>query len=511
MIGVALSRRRGEFMRFASEHLMCFEEIVDWDSAVGSSSSSEQKYDAIITDGEHCQIDGLPVIDIAGGDLDECLKEYSRDLPKQDVSQQKLRGILIRYFDELHKVPVRCTFDTCSMLLAEEDGVKDEVVAPMVFDSPIADTTSNTSKPAQLFEDEDIEIDLTSLPLAEQEPVVQPTFQQEPQQVEMPAPTVSQFPPQQFAAQQQFSPQQQFQPQQFSTQQQISAPSFGLQAQPQFGMMQTTQASFIEGRQQTQSIRRSQAVMSVRKSNTQHKKFQVPIYTFSSVTHKAGVTTVAYSLAAALAAQQPEARVLYLDLNLGNPNYISSLLNLNPNSDACVKTIMQLNETDFMQNLTFLTETVEISQIPFSMISLGQLSLLEKRSFANADYSYFIETLYNSFDVVLVDLGELQATLPYQASVLHMNSAKHFVVADCSDSKLINMFICMAQQLTFNYEVIVNKNIPQAGSFLLNQRLRRAPFASISLHRNVNRYFTGQLSIIDTALFAELSQIGGKL
>lgn len=498
MIGVVLSSRRSEFYKYASETVLDFEEIMD---PVGASDKS--RYEQVFTD-EPLEGYPCPVVDISSGDLAEHFSAFSRDVPTPGLSEAYLAGVFDLCYEEIMK-PIRLMLKECKIISSQHQPsiVEDTHVTPIIIEpceeSAVlkqASSTDDISELDDLFSD-----DQQELSIAPQE-VSQATQTPTPPQAVQ---SGSRFiPPVRSVSQ--VIPQMQQQTQQFiQPMQQPSMPAYGSQ------LSYSPQSSFMTGRTPVQTVRKSSAVMSVRGKSSPTKKFQVPIYTFSSLTHKAGVTTVAFSLATALAAQQPGARVLYLDLNLSNPNSVATMLSLNPLSDATIKTIMPLSETDFMQNIAFLTETVDVSQIPFSVISVGQLSLLEKRSFASIDYSYFLESLYNCFDIVLVDLGELQATLPYQAHILNMHSAKHFVVADGSESRSVNAFLVMVQQLTFNFEVVINKNVPQAGTFVLNQQLRRMPFATLSFHRNISRYLTGQLPIQGTALFTELADMGGKL
>lgn len=241
------------------------------------------------------------------------------------------------------------------------------------------------------------------------------------------------------------------------------------------------------------------------------KLFQVPVFTFCGLTDKSGVSTLTISLAASLALSNPSARVLYLDLDMSNPNYMLNFMNLNPDTDASVKTIIQLSETEFMQNISLLTETITISQATLSLITWGQTSFQEKRMLASQDFNFFLNTICNSFDIILVDLGKFQSTLEYQLTLLRSNSAKHILLADGSTNRNVNVFIQLAKQLPCSFEVVINKDVPQAGSFAIRQQLRQSPIASVGLHRNIERYLNNQMPLQGTSFESDLLNLGGKL
>lgn len=90
-------------------------------------------------------------------------------------------------------------------------------------------------------------------------------------------------------------------------------------------------------------------------------------------------------------------------------------------------------------------------------------------------------------------------------------STKHFIIADGSTSRNVSTFIQLASQLPYNFEVIINKNVPQSGSFAITQQLRQNPIATVGYYRNIDRILTDQLPMQGTALFTELCELGGKL
>ena len=271
---------------------------------------------------------------------------------------------------------------------------------------------------------------------------------------------------------------------------------------------------FVQKPKQTQPVRRTSLQPgSIRvRGFTQRKKiFQVPVFTFNSLTDKTGTTTLTAALAVAMAIQQPSAKILYLDLDMSNPNYLLEMWNRNPGTDASVKTIAGLAEADFEQNISLLSETISVSQAVFSLITWGQTTFVEKRILAAQDFNLFINIIYNSFDLILVDMGKLQSTLDYQMKMLMSTSTKHFIIADGSTSRNVSTFIQLASQLPYNFEVIINKNVPQSGSFAITQQLRQNPIATVGYYRNIDRILTDQLPMQGTALFTELCELGGKL
>lgn len=240
-------------------------------------------------------------------------------------------------------------------------------------------------------------------------------------------------------------------------------------------------------------------------------RFGAPVLTFSSLTDKAGVSMIAFMLAKTLALQDENKKILYLDLNISNPNSILNLLQLNPDTDAAVVKIASIQELDFMSNISLLTEVVPVADCTISVITLGEASLGQKSRMVRANFTQFITTISNCFDAVLVDLGRYQATFPYQDCIYRMPSAKHVLIADGSSTRMVNGFIREVCELPYHFELVVNKYTSHVGTFSFSKQLKREPLGAVSVHRNLEAIMTERIPFEGTALQSQLSSIGGAL
>lgn len=454
MIGVVLTKRREEFYKLASKYVLQFEEIFDISDAETLCS-----YEKIYTDGPAIPAGPFLVTDISSVDLRTIFIES----PLVDVGVLLKQAYLRYTFEKLQNairvesISFSCTFEEPS-IVDESTQIK---IKPVILDKVQANSVIDK-------------------PVFEKEPTVD--FQDI------------------------------FNSDESETVQELEQESAFINDPPSSKVYPTD--LFVQKPKQTQPVRRTSLQPgSIRvRGFTQRKKiFQVPVFTFNSLTDKTGTTTLTAALAVAMAIQQPSAKILYLDLDMSNPNYLLEMWNRNPGTDASVKTIAGLAEADFEQNISLLSETISVSQAVFSLITWGQTTFVEKRMLAAQDFNLFINIIYNSFDLILVDMGKLQSTLDYQMKMLMSTSTKHFLIADGSTSRNVSTFIQLARQLPYNFEVIVNKNVPQSGSFAITQQLRQNPIATIGYYRNIDRILTDQLPMQGTALFNELCELGGKL
>lgn len=248
-----------------------------------------------------------------------------------------------------------------------------------------------------------------------------------------------------------------------------------------------------------------------RKGSAPTKRVGTPIHIFSSLTDKAGTTTVAFLLAKALVCQNPDLRVIYLDLNISNPNTIAGLLNFVDNEGASIINIVTATEIDFSANLSLLTTTIAVENSSFSMITFGDATFRQKTTLSTIDYTQFLNILADNFDVVLVDIGKLQGTLPYQQILMQTTNANHILVADGSSIRAVNSFIASTRDLMFNYEIVVNKSVPAVGTFLFDKNLHVSPLAVIGQHNNTIRFITDAMQFNGTAIQNDLFKLGGAL
>lgn len=529
MIGVILHNRRKEFLEFACHNLIEYEEILD------SSNIDSSRYEIIFTDALTDKTDeSIPLFKQLQPDLAESLSDFILS-PVKSISKD-MSGIAssFLYFNYLtHTCTTYYSENIFDELFIELDKESKEPV-PLVVEHTVVDVSRFS----------DVEEDISDIDISRDLSVIEPQRSQQSYQQLSPSqldqqyfksqnfPSLSKqsfnsqdFQSTQLLNQQSFVQQnfQSFQP--VNQQQPINQPISRQQSQTIFDIAGSagyvTPNSYISQSQMPQqpinrfmptNTRKTSVSALVRANGFSTKKaFRIPVFVFSSLTPKAGMSSIVFLLSSILAGQQGSSRVLYLDLNMSNPNYILNLLNLNQETDASVRSLLSLTESDFIQNMSFLTETVMIDQTSFSLITLGRVQLAERMMLASLNFSGMLETIQNSFDIILVDMGQIQATLPYQMSMLTAPTVKNIVVADGSDSRLVRSFIDLARQLTCNYEIIINKNMAQSGSFMIMQQLRQQPLAVVNFHRNINRYLTGQLLFQDSALYNELSMLGGKL
>lgn len=248
-----------------------------------------------------------------------------------------------------------------------------------------------------------------------------------------------------------------------------------------------------------------------RKGTAPSRKISTSIHIFSSLTDKAGTTTVAFLLAKAMVCQNLNLRVVYLDLNISNPNTIANILGYVDNEGASIINIATATEIDFSANLSLLTTTVAAENSSFSMITFGDATFRQKTTFSTIDYTQFLNILADNFDVVLVDIGKLQGTLPYQQLLMQATNATHILVADGSSARAVNSFIASTRDLIFSYEIVVNKSVPAVGTFLFDKNLHISPLAVIGQHNNTMRFITDAMQFSGTAMQNELFKLGGAL
>lgn len=465
MIGVILSKRREEFYNFIVKHPMDVTEIFD----VTNTSSLEQ-FETIYSDGPVDLTGPFSVVDISKGEFQDIFQNLQAINQNNDLEPVCIQRTFAKYQQSLlSDIPDISISDIVEQVSAPAPKEHDEVQPILIEDAGIMQAES--AKETIELGDNDLD-NLFSRPEPKSAP--EPLFSRAPEPEHEPA----------------------------EEKQQIT---FRSALEPATRRAPTTNLFSSK----PQVVKRTGA-LHVCASKGQ-KKFNVPIFTFCSLTDKAGVSTLTASLAATLSLQNPETRVLYLDLDMSNPNYLQALCGINPSTDASVKTIVSLSENDFIDNISLLTETVDVSQGIFSVITWGKTTFTEKRMLASQDFNYFLNTVYNSFDIVLVDLGKLQSTLDYQMTLLQSPSSKHFMIADGSSQRTISTFVQEAQQLPYNFEIIINKNLPRSGSFIITRQLRQEPVASISLHNNIDRILTNQYPLSVTALYTELCALGGRL
>lgn len=467
MIGVILSKRREEFYNFTLNHPIDVAEIFD----VTDTSSLDQ-FEIIYSDGPVDLTGPFSVVDISKGEFQDIFKDLQVIDRNNELKPFCIQRTFAKYQQSLlSDIPDINISDIAEQDLEPISEEHAEVQPILIEDAGIVQTES--TKETIDLKDNDLD-NLFSRP--ESKPSPEPLFTREPEPEPEPKPV--------------------------EDKQQIT---FRSALEPETRRASTTDLFSSK----PQVVKRTGS-LHVCASKSQ-KKFNVPIFTFCSLTDKAGVSTLTASLAAALSLQNPETRILYLDLDMSNPNYLQALCGINPSTDASVKTIVSLSENDFIDNISLLTETVDVSQGIFYVITWGMTTFTEKRMLAAQDFNYFLNTVYNSFDIVLVDLGKLQSTLDYQMTLLHSPSSKHFMIADGSSQRTINTFVQEAQQLPYNFEIVINKNLPRSGSFIINRQLRQEPVASISLHNNIDRILTNQYPLSGTALYTELCALGGRL
>lgn len=238
------------------------------------------------------------------------------------------------------------------------------------------------------------------------------------------------------------------------------------------------------------------------------KRFGAAVIAFSSLTDKAGVSSVSFMFAKALALQSPEKRILYLDLNISNPNSILNLLQLNTDTDASIVKIATTSEIDFINNISLLTETVPVSDCSMSLITFGEATLMQKSQLIQMDFGQLLIALADCFDTVVVDLGRFLPTAPYQQKVFEMSRVKTIMVADGSTSRVVTSFIKQVKELPFHFDVIVNKYTPSVGTFTFTKELAIAPPETVTAHRNMEALISERIPFEGTALQVQLNKIG---
>lgn len=547
MIGVFLTRRRREFLEFVSHNPIDYQEILDV-----SDTNSLSLYEAIYADGSAIFAEPFSVIDISAGDFYEVFAKYiKKHKPEKIYPEELFYSALFYYYKQtqcgclqtfippvqdthatfenkstelpIHKVSVEKTSQ-------DEDALSslvDDVDAKPNFHADLTKTNLHASlekppipEPVPIQNDEQV---------IEEQPMQSHVFTENPQ------PQKQQFqarqPMSQGYSQQEYGyvppnsqtvnpyDYQQPQPQPVQGyggyQQPIGINPFGTPITP---AMQIAPAGYnpLTVQQpappaQRMPVRTGGVPQVRRRGSGTHKRIGAPIITFSSLTDKAGTTTVAYLLAKAMASNSPDMKIIYLDLNISNPNTIANLLGTCGCTDASIVNIATSNEIDFASNLSILTDTIAAGEGSFSMITFGEATFRQKTGFSAIDYNQFLAILADNFDLVLADIGKLQGTMPYQQLLLSSNNAKHILVADGSSVRLVNNFISNAQGLLHGFEIVVNKSAPAVGTFTFSRVMHITPLAAIGYHNNTARFITDAMSFDGTALQHELCMLGGAL
>lgn len=495
MIGMILTRRREEFLKFTCSHIVEYEEILDTMDAETFS-----RFEAVYSDAPTELVGAFQVIEIKDEPFEEILANYILGPAKQ---QQKSPSSCLYVFDYFYKYLLR-GFSPVQMFTILPEEVK---AAPAVAETvhiPIQhiEKTDNSIF-AEPFEEEVPEdIQITEEPLAVDEQT-ETIWVKEPVEISTPTifPEESMPPPPPPPPAPTSTPLIPTEP--FSYQPAEETSFFGT-VLPPATVVTPASKPVVRGRSSVGSVR-------PKGLKSKGKIFQIPITTFSSLTDKTGTSTISYLVAQTLADQHPESKIVYVDLNLSNPNSISRMIGLNPDTDAAITTIAGLSQDDFINNIALLTEVIEMGGSSISVITFGQATFAQKRVIANANFEQLLTSLANSFDMVIVDLGKLQSTLSYQLNLLNSHIARHVLLADGSDSRMIRTFISSAQELPRNFEIVVNKYTAQAGVFTINQTLHMQPIMNIGYHRNVDAFVSGRLQIEGTAMYNELSKLGGIL
>lgn len=447
LIGVWLTARRDEFYSYIKKHLINFEEIID-----PTDIHTIRGYDVILTDMPGLFGGIVPVLAVSDEPFSTILKPFEQGVCHLGEPSEVLYNAADRVFNAL-----RVSLDFPDFI----DNTPPKISKP---ESVIVQHKSLTEESEAHTHEE---IDITDVPLVEPEPELESAPEQDIRADPMPITATNIF-----------------------------------SAAPSMPRMQPV----------TNAIIRSGGIqkMTARGRQKAHR-FGAPILTFSSLTDKAGVSMISFMLAKALALQDENKKILYLDLNISNPNSILNLLQLNPDTDAAVVKIAAIQELDFVSNISLLTEVVPVADCTISVITLGEAGLGQKSQMVRANFTQFITTISNCFDAVLVDLGRYQATFPYQDCVYRMSSAKHVLVADGSSTRMVNGFIREVRELPYHFELVVNKYTSNVGTFSFSKQLKREPLGTVSVHRNLEAIMTERIPFEGTALQSQLSSIGGAL
>lgn len=532
MIGVFLTRRRREFLEFVSNNPIDYQEILD-----PTDTNSFSLYTAIFSDGSALGAESFSVIDISTADFSEVFAPYIKQhKPTKIYPEELFYSALFYYYEQtqcncaqtfippaqdnratfenkkadlvIHKVANEKQDEELSSLV---DAVEDKpleytpVEEPVQKEEDIAEESQESSY-TEVFPDLSEEnVQPEAPPQYYQQQEVPPQYYQQPVPQPPPPPPPQpqmygypyQQPPQRYGTYQQ------------PPYQQVSLNPFGAPIQQDYEYDQAMSPVIPQAHRNTQ-IRATGAVQVRRRGTGTRKRVGAPIITFSSLTDKAGTTTVAYLLAKAMAPKDLNTKILYLDLNISNPNTISNLLGFS-DTGASIINIATATEIDFASNLSLLTDTIPVGDSSFSIITFGDATFRQKTAFSTIDYNQFLGTLADNFDIIFVDIGKLQGTMPYQQFILNSTSAKHILVADGSTTRSVNTFISNAQGLLHSFEIVVNKSAPNVGTFAFNRTMHITPLAAIGYHNNTTRFITDAMPFEGTALQNELCNLGGAL
>lgn len=476
MIGVWLTQRREEFIQFAKNHILLYEDIMDPLDVIAL-----QKYEAVLTDISSIACGSTPVIKVDDTPFEVLLRDYVKfDHEVHPI----IGGVKYLVIDTLYDaLKVSLTFPEHIVQKSQVNVVSAELERPK-YQSLEAEQLAEES-----FDIADISLEQS----VSESDVMNPIngYQSIPYAM--------------------------------SANAYKDPPIHGCSTEFLSGRIEQPQATNVfggivaEGQfpavHDNQGVIRSHGTqkMAVRGMSKDKKRFGTHVVTFSSLSDKAGVSTTAFMFAKMLALQNEAQRVLYLDLNISNPNSILNLMQLNPDTDASVVKIAASREIDFVSNISLLTETVSVADCGVSLITFGEATLMEKSQLVRADFKQFITAIADCFDMVIIDLGRYQATLPYQTFAYKMSMAKHVLVADGSSSRVVNTFIKQIRELPFRFEIVVNKYTPNVGTFQFTQQLKITPIGSITVHRNLEAIMTERIPFEGTSLHSQLISVGGML
>lgn len=505
MIGVFLTRRRREFLEFVSCNPIEYQEILD-----PTDTNSLSLYSAIFSDGSAVFAEPFSVIDISTANFSEVFAPYIKQHKIERVYPEELFYSALFYYYEQTNCNCLQTFipstQDCHATYENKD-VPLPIFEKSIEREPQQEAFTITDdieaeQPVAEPEQEEVYNDIEDLnPVEHTEVFVEEPVQPQPKPV---------MPDQYGYGYQQ--PVQNFRGYpQTQVQQPVGLNPFGTpvpQTPPGYNPLAVSQHAPPATRA---PIRSSGAVQVRRRGTGVHKRIGAPIITFSSLTDKAGTTTVAFLLAKAIAGEDINTKVLYLDLNISNPNTIVNLLGYGGDTDASIVNIATASEIDFAANLSLLTETIPAGDSSFSMITFGEATFRQKTGFSVIDYNQFLSTLSDNFDIVLVDIGKLQGTMPYQQFIINSSNAKHILVADGSSSRAVNTFISNTQGLMHSFEIVVNKSAPNVGTFTFSRVMHVTPIAAIGYHNNTTRFVTDAMPFDGTAMQNELCTLGGAL
>lgn len=285
MIGVKLKTRRDEFLDFVRVNPILYEEILDI-----TDTTALSKYELLLIEGPAIIAGPFSVIDVKDTRFDILLADFVQ------ISQEVRPLISNSYCRALDLFQTSYRFDIRlpeGFTLNEE--LKIDKVKPVV--QPIANTDY---RPFSSEEENTAVFAAAAFDLTKLEPEPKSVLEHEPE-LKQPIPELQVTPSNQDSA-----------------------------------AIVDPRLSVIERNNHGQGVIRSHGVqkVSIKGREGGKRSYVFPIHIFSSLSDKAGVTAVAFMLAKTFALADPSSKVLYLDLNISNPNSILNTLQLNPDTDA---------------------------------------------------------------------------------------------------------------------------------------------------------------------------------